>query len=172
MERENLLPHGGEGGGEDQDALPPSLCLRLNHFTPSIQKFVLLYALLISCAVNAFLTVFILSKERPSLHNGPTFGKCVQLVPDLLETLRTFLESSYPIIDAPVAVPSSFGSVENVTQTDAVWWSLDTSRGFVALDKTQPNLKLSETFPWDESKSIYLANAFHGLHCLVRFNLR
>ena len=58
--------------------------------------------------------------------------------------------------------------MSNLTQTDEAWQSLDTSGGFVALEKGQQNLLPSEPFPWDSSKEVYLLNGFHGLHCLVR----
>lgn len=70
-------------------------------------------------------------------------------------------------VDLPVAIATEFGSPTNLTETDAVWKALNTSRGFVALDSEQQALQ-SEPFPWDSSKSVYLLNGFHSLHCLVR----
>ena len=58
---------------------------------------------------------------------------------------------------------------QNETDRSVLWESLDSSPGSVALDKVyaqQVGLPASQDFPWDSSKSIYLLNGHHSLHCM------
>lgn len=57
------------------------------------------------------------------------------------------------------------------TKTDEAWEAIDFNAGMVAIDDKEANelgIPLSQRFPWDESKGIYLINGYHNLHCLVR----
>ncbi|KAM3073409.1 hypothetical protein ACMFMG_004692 [Clarireedia jacksonii] len=58
---------------------------------------------------------------------------------------------------------------ENNSARDALWNSLATDRGVVAVDQeTVAKHGLTETivFPWDTTKRVYIVIAFHQLHCL------
>ena len=60
---------------------------------------------------------------------------------------------------------------EDETIADQMWNSLSIDNGTVALDDSyvvQMRIPLSQRFPWDDSKGIYLLNGFHSMHCLVR----
>jgi hypothetical protein len=62
----------------------------------------------------------------------------------------------------------------NETTAEKLWNQLEIHTGFVALDKSwtdEKDLPRGDSFPWDDSKSIYVLNAFHILHCLVRIAL-
>ncbi|PVH86413.1 hypothetical protein DL98DRAFT_359204, partial [Cadophora sp. DSE1049] len=57
----------------------------------------------------------------------------------------------------------------NNSARDALWNSLATDRGVVAVDQqTIAEKGLTDTivFPWDPSKKVYIVIAFHQLHCL------
>ncbi len=51
-----------------------------------------------------------------------------------------------------------------------MWESLNASPGDVALDNEwakNHGLPAAQPFPWDHSRSIYLLNGHHSLHCIV-----
>ena len=51
-----------------------------------------------------------------------------------------------------------------------MWESLDVSPGDVSLDKQwalEHGLPPAQPFPWDKSRSLYLLNGHHSLHCMV-----
>ena len=62
-------------------------------------------------------------------------------------------------------------SSDNMTLADERWKTLSADDGIVAMDRewaASKGLPPSEPiFPWDSSKSIYLLNGYHGIHCLV-----
>lgn len=65
---------------------------------------------------------------------------------------------------------SSIYTSANYTEADLAWDAINHDSGIVAVPKdwaTAKGLPLGSTFPWDNSKSIYFVNAYHGLHCLV-----
>lgn len=52
-----------------------------------------------------------------------------------------------------------------------MWESFDISPGSVSLDKQwakNHGLPRAQKFPWDHSRSLYLLNGHHSLHCMVR----
>lgn len=58
----------------------------------------------------------------------------------------------------------------NRTSSDALWDAISFDAGMIALNDEEAaamGLPLSERFPWDQNKGIYLVNAYHNLHCLV-----
>ncbi|KAL1965583.1 hypothetical protein VTN77DRAFT_5667 [Rasamsonia byssochlamydoides] len=67
---------------------------------------------------------------------------------------------------------SEYGpSSENRTRQDELWESLAISPGMVALTDDfarSKGLHLSQRFPWDQSRGIYLLNGYHKLHCLKK----
>jgi len=70
----------------------------------------------------------------------------------------------------PFVAYSEYSS-ENFTQTDALWEAIDFDDGLVALPKEWTDAKglpQTATYPWDESKGIWLLNGYHGLHCTKR----
>jgi len=60
---------------------------------------------------------------------------------------------------------------ENNTARDELWETLAIDRGAVAVDQEtieKHDLPDSMVFPWDTTKKVYIINAYHQLHCLVR----
>jgi hypothetical protein len=58
----------------------------------------------------------------------------------------------------------------NDTLRDQMWLDMDLDAGMVALDDDDTarwGLPEGQRFPWDDSKSIYLLQAHHSLHCAV-----
>jgi hypothetical protein len=58
----------------------------------------------------------------------------------------------------------------NDTLRDQMWLDMDLDAGMVALDDADTarwGLPEGQRFPWDNSKSIYLLQAHHSLHCAV-----
>lgn len=58
---------------------------------------------------------------------------------------------------------------KNESDRSVLWETLDTSPGNIAISKTEAQsmgLPESQDFPWDNSKSIYLLNGHHSMHCL------
>jgi hypothetical protein len=62
-------------------------------------------------------------------------------------------------------------SEKNFTETDALWDAINPAHGFIAMDRDWakerqwPN---SMHLPSDDSKNVYLLEAYHLLHCVVR----
>ena len=61
----------------------------------------------------------------------------------------------------------------NVTTifADEMWEAIDIDPGIVAVPldwAEEHNLAETQVFPWDQTKGIYVVNAFHSVHCLVR----
>ncbi|KAI4244324.1 MAG: hypothetical protein L6R40_003050 [Gallowayella cf. fulva] len=72
--------------------------------------------------------------------------------------------------DSPQAWQSKspyFG--EDDTVADILWDEISIDNGTVALDDSYAaslGLPLSQRFPWDQDKGLYLLNGYHSLHCL------
>ena len=61
-----------------------------------------------------------------------------------------------------------FGESESVA--DRLWEEISIDNGTVALDDgyvQEMGLPVSQRFPWDQDKGLYLLNGFHSMHCLV-----
>ena len=101
----------------------------------------------------------------------------------LLNMVLYFLTQSLKHIDACTArvdpLPTKWRnfdwwteySEKNSTEVDALWDAILPSHGFVAMDtgwalgRQWPE---SMRLPSDSSKSVYLLEAYHQLHCIVR----
>lgn len=62
-------------------------------------------------------------------------------------------------------------SADNETEQNELWKNTNYDRGSIALDDDYAQgmgLPRAQRFPWDSSKGIYLINAYHNLHCVVR----
>lgn len=58
----------------------------------------------------------------------------------------------------------------NTTRRDREWDRVNYDSGIVAVPKAwaaEKGLPMGSTFPWDASKTLYLLNSYHQLHCLV-----
>ena len=78
----------------------------------------------------------------------------------------------YDVGAAWVSKSEYFG--ENETIADQFWEAISIDNGTVALDDAyaeEAGLPLSQRFPWDQKKGIYLLNGFHSMHCLVSLSL-
>ena len=68
-------------------------------------------------------------------------------------------------------LPNDYTS-PNQNVSDAAWAALSADDGLVALDMAwaeQKGLPASTAlFPWDRTKRLYVLNAYHGIHCVVR----
>ena len=71
----------------------------------------------------------------------------------------------------PIYGSAEYGPVIGTeTERDRRWEALDISEGIIAMpDRVALNydLPLSERFPWDQTKGVYLLEAHHNIHCLV-----
>ena len=123
---------------------------------------VILNAILLSSRATLFMT-----ESHPNRSEyGPLLnGLYSQYV--VLTTLPANLE-----VDTTVTwEKQSDYSSDNMTLADERWKTLSADDGIVAMDRewaASKGLPPSESiFPWDSSKSIYLLNGYHGIHCLV-----
>lgn len=65
---------------------------------------------------------------------------------------------------------SYFG--EDEALADRLWDDISIDNGTVALDDAYVEamgLPISQRFPWDQEKGLYLLNGFHSMHCLVSY---
>jgi hypothetical protein len=63
-------------------------------------------------------------------------------------------------------------SDKNFTETDALWDDINPAHGFISVDRSWAKSQYwPETMPMpkDSSKSVYLLEAYHLLHCVVSF---
>ncbi len=75
-----------------------------------------------------------------------------------------------PTAWTPLRWWSPYGS-HNHTRDDVFWEAINPSHGFVAIDRQEAAERHWPTamyLPSDESKGVYLLEAYHLLHCLVR----
>ncbi|KAH7390088.1 hypothetical protein BKA64DRAFT_645021 [Cadophora sp. MPI-SDFR-AT-0126] len=111
--------------------------------------------LLFSALLNTILLIAILGGVRAG-NECNCRSPIVGLFPNTLE--RTISDIT------PFSVRS-----DNNSARDALWNSLATDRGVVAVDQqTIAEKGLTDTidFPWDPTKKVYIVIAFHQLHCL------
>ncbi|KAH6708875.1 hypothetical protein BKA61DRAFT_696765 [Leptodontidium sp. MPI-SDFR-AT-0119] len=112
--------------------------------------------LLSSALLNTILLIAVLSVSRAAHNECNCLSPTVGLLPNTLE--RTISDMT----------PFSHRS-DNNSARDALWNSMATDRGVVAVDQeTIAKQGLTETivFPWDPTKRVYIVIAFHQLHCL------
>lgn len=60
----------------------------------------------------------------------------------------------------------------NDTLRDQLWLDINVDDGMIALPDDyvkEKGLPVSQRFPWDDSKGIYLLQGHHNLHCAVSF---
>lgn len=66
-------------------------------------------------------------------------------------------------------------SSKNRSESDELWERIRPSHGFVAMDQgwtSEQHWPESMHLPSDSSKNVYLLEAYHQLHCLVRVQYR
>lgn len=66
---------------------------------------------------------------------------------------------------------TEYSGIANKSHTDELWAAILPSHGFVALDREYAKEKgwpQSMYLPHDKTKGVYLLEAYHYLHCLVR----
>jgi len=75
-------------------------------------------------------------------------------------------------VPVPIYSSTEYGpAIGSQEERDGRWGALDISPGTVALSDDfarQHGLPLSQRFPWDQSKGIYILGAFHQMHCLIK----
>jgi len=72
-----------------------------------------------------------------------------------------------PSISLPWLESSEFSS-ENLDLANELWEKIDFDPGVIALDEDfikSKGLPAAQPHPWDVSKSLYLINGYHNLHC-------
>lgn len=73
--------------------------------------------------------------------------------------------------DVPVTwVHNTEYATTNLTEGSELWEAIDFDSGFIALPNDyakSKGLPEAQPFVWDDSKGIYVVNAYHSLHCLV-----
>ena len=90
-----------------------------------------------------------------------------------IRDLIRFTASLSESIAMPWLSNSSFYGVEEEI-ADKNWENIDINNGSIALSDKYAEvmgLPLSQRFPWDSSKGLYVLNGYHSMHCLVRANL-
>ncbi|CAG8958212.1 hypothetical protein HYFRA_00000565 [Hymenoscyphus fraxineus] len=68
-----------------------------------------------------------------------------------------------------VPKPWAMFNVANETEQEKLWDETNYDKGNIALDDDYAKamgLPRAQRFPWDQSKGIYLINAYHNLHCV------
>jgi hypothetical protein len=58
----------------------------------------------------------------------------------------------------------------NDTFRDELWTAINIDDGMVALPDeyvAEKGIPVSQRFPWDHTKGIYLLHGYHNLHCVV-----
>ena len=73
--------------------------------------------------------------------------------------------------DVPVALDAhSPYSQPNETARNELWEAINIDAGMIAVSDSfveEKDLPESQRFVWDQSKSVYLLNGHHTLHCVV-----
>ncbi|KAG9604954.1 hypothetical protein KCU77_g1031, partial [Aureobasidium melanogenum] len=115
-------------------------------------------------------------------------SKIVKILPLVMfliaSNLITFLATSHYLVKKPLLVRTPYAGLErdtvvvldghdpftdaNDTLRDQLWLDINVDDGMIALSDDyveEMGLPVSQRFPWDESKGIYLLQAHHNLHC-------
>ena len=129
----------------------------------------LLACFLVSLALNIFLVITCLQNSSKISGSGRSaYGTSP------LQLEYTPLAKSYAANlgqDFTVAWKSKsayFGEDEAIA--DRLWEEISVDNGTVALGDSyveEMGLPVSQRFPWDQDKGLYLLNGFHSIHCLV-----
>jgi len=124
------------------------------------------------------------SQSRSSHHSWTRVALVVSVIANLLLFASIYRSPSQPeIVDSrsehaslawthsmPFNSSSEFGlGSEDEATRSLAWERLDTSAGEISLDNEyarQHGLPSSTPFHWDKSRSIYLLNSYHLLHCM------
>ncbi len=129
----------------------------------------LLAGILVSLVLNIFLVVTCLQISSKISDSGRTAYGISHL-----QLVYTSLAKSYTARlgqDSKVAWKSNsayFGEDEVIA--DRLWEEISIDNGTVALSDSYTEamgLPVSQRFPWDDEKGLYLLNGFHSMHCLV-----
>lgn len=130
---------------------------------------VLLVGFLISFGLNLFLVTTRLRSSRDIAHfEESEYGT----FPSESETSITAeLYTAHLPRDSAVAwtAKSPYFGEEGIA-ADRLWEEFSIDNGTVALSDSYAQamgLPLSQRFPWDQEKGLYLLNGFHSMHCLV-----
>lgn len=132
---------------------------------------VLAAALVFSVAANGFLSrkIYLHGSISP-LSRSPygTFKSFRKL------SLITVVAGLLNNLDVPFEWNTKF-SGENYTEVNKLWYEdQQGDEGIIALDNSyaeEVGLPASQPFSWDaKTKSIYIVNGHHNLHCLVRIS--
>ncbi|KAI0398554.1 hypothetical protein F5Y17DRAFT_411055 [Xylariaceae sp. FL0594] len=55
--------------------------------------------------------------------------------------------------------------MSNMTALDKLWDDMDVNLGIIQLPKDE-HMGHTQTFPWDQSRGLYMLDSYHTLHCL------
>ncbi|KAI1165520.1 hypothetical protein F5B18DRAFT_154116 [Nemania serpens] len=58
-----------------------------------------------------------------------------------------------------------WSDMSNMTALDQLWYDMDVNPGIIQLPK-DARLGSTQTFPWDQSRGLYMLDSYHTLHCL------
>ncbi|KAL8821736.1 MAG: hypothetical protein Q9223_000260 [Gallowayella weberi] len=129
-----------------------------------------LAGIVVSLLLNVFLAVAILHTSGKAVdHKRTAYG--ILPAPALPVTAAKVV-TAHLRQDFSLAWQSKsryFGEDDAVA--DKLWDEISIDNGTVALDDTYAasmGLPLSQRFPWDKNKGLYLLNGYHSLHCLAR----
>lgn len=147
---------------------------------PSLKSTALIFSLMLNMMFILLHFNFDPTIRSPSFPDQSDFGeyiilksqdkRCTDSIPAHLARNLTNSWSHFgPGLPLQMTTESRPGPVldEDFWPTDS-----DISVGSIALPIAQAqkmHLLPGASFPWDDSKQIYIVNAYHNLHCLVRF---
>ena len=124
----------------------------------------------LSLILNLILIIsLLLQREKATTSSRSKYGKLIS--ENIFYTNSRLLAGL--IRDVPIEWNpySTYGTGnKNETNRSIMWESLDVSPGGVSLDKQWAKdlgLPPAQPFPWDKSRSLYLLNGHHSLHCMV-----
>lgn len=129
----------------------------------------LLAGILFSLVLNIFLVVTCLQISSKISKSGRTAYGTSHLQLEYTSLAKSY--TAYLGQDSAVAWKSKsayFGEDEAIA--DRLWEEISVDNGTVALSDSYVEamgLPLSQRFPWDQEKGLYLLNGFHSMHCLV-----
>ncbi|KAK6604054.1 hypothetical protein H4I95_05957 [Botrytis cinerea] len=98
--------------------------------------------------------------------------QCFRLMNKLEKLERTEFAGLKRNVPVPWSVYGPYDNRSDPEATDKEWEKISNIRlGVIALPDSyveEKGLHKAQRFPWDESKGVYLINAYHNLHCLLK----
>lgn len=143
---------------EDEIYTSPSGTRTAGYF--SVQNILIFLLIMTNIITIAKLSVH----SRSRLHN---------IAPSAPASEKLAVVDAFPEMYTAFHWWTAYGS-HNHTRDDTLWDAINPSHGFIAIDRKETATKHWRStmyLPSDESKGVYLLEAYHQLHCLVSWFL-